>query len=203
MSTDFPTAAVGSSQAPTATVEKSTQRLKHKNSDSPGAPGDRRIHRLLQYRAPTFFVGQHHTGRVRAALARRVKLNNQGIVAMSGTALPTAGRFRFVASDRTGRPWITLLVLRGVHQTGTGSRSSTKQRAFGKSHIPVNVRLLLPPRRRQEISDLINCYAVPYSADIPPAPGFSDCASGGLACFTGATIPDPRAPFPPFSSPAP
>ena len=25
---------------------------------------------------------------------------------MSGTALPTAGRFRFVASDRTGRPWI-------------------------------------------------------------------------------------------------
>ena len=27
---------------------------------------------------------------------------------MSGTALPTAGRFRFVASDRTGRPWITL-----------------------------------------------------------------------------------------------
>ncbi len=35
MSTDFPTAAVGSSQAPTATVEKSTQRLKHKNSDSP------------------------------------------------------------------------------------------------------------------------------------------------------------------------
>jgi len=34
MSTDFPTAAVGSSQAPTATVEKS-QRLEHKNSDSP------------------------------------------------------------------------------------------------------------------------------------------------------------------------
>ena len=29
---------------------------------------------------------------------------------MSGTALPTAGRFRFVASDRTGRPWITLFV---------------------------------------------------------------------------------------------
>ena len=40
---------------------------------------------------------------------------------MSGTALPTAGRFRFVASDRTGRPWITLFVLRGVHQTGSGS----------------------------------------------------------------------------------
>jgi hypothetical protein len=40
---------------------------------------------------------------------------------MSGTALPTAGRFRFVASDRTGRPWITLFALRGVHQTGSGS----------------------------------------------------------------------------------
>jgi len=40
---------------------------------------------------------------------------------MRGTALPTDGRFRFVASDRTGRPWITLIVLRGVHQTGTGS----------------------------------------------------------------------------------
>ncbi len=34
---------------------------------------------------------------------------------MSGTALPTAGRFGFVASDQTGRPWITLIVLRGVH----------------------------------------------------------------------------------------
>ncbi len=32
------------------------------------------------------------------------------IVAISGTALPTDGRFRFVASDRTGRPWVTLLV---------------------------------------------------------------------------------------------
>jgi len=40
---------------------------------------------------------------------------------MSGTALPTAGRFRFVASDRTSRPWITLFVLRGVHVTGSGS----------------------------------------------------------------------------------
>ena len=40
---------------------------------------------------------------------------------MSGTALPTAGRFRFVASDRTGRPRISLFALRGVHQTGSGS----------------------------------------------------------------------------------
>jgi hypothetical protein len=46
---------------------------------------------------------------------------------MSGTALPTAGRFRFVASDRTGtgRPWITLFVLRGVHVTGSGSAHAT------------------------------------------------------------------------------
>jgi transposase len=28
---------------------------------------------------------------------------------MRGTALPTAGRFGFVASDQTGRPWITLI----------------------------------------------------------------------------------------------
>ena len=41
---------------------------------------------------------------------------------MSGTALPTDVRFRFVASDRTGRPWITLIALRGVHVTGSGSR---------------------------------------------------------------------------------
>src|SRR5450631_3803707 len=40
---------------------------------------------------------------------------------MSGTALPTDGRSRFVVSDRTGRPWITLFVLRGVHASGTGS----------------------------------------------------------------------------------
>ena len=40
---------------------------------------------------------------------------------MSGSALPTDGRFRFVASDRTSRPWITLFVLRGVHVTGSGS----------------------------------------------------------------------------------
>jgi hypothetical protein len=50
---------------------------------------------------------------------------------MSGTALPTAGRFRFVASDRTSRPWITLFVLRGVHLTGSGSfltPSTTRRR---------------------------------------------------------------------------
>ena len=40
---------------------------------------------------------------------------------MRGTALPTDGRHRFVASAGTGRPWITLIALRGVHWTGTGS----------------------------------------------------------------------------------
>jgi hypothetical protein len=39
----------------------------------------------------------------------------KGAVAVSATALPTDGRFRFVASDRTGSPWITLFALRGVH----------------------------------------------------------------------------------------
>ena len=47
---------------------------------------------------------------------------------MSGTALPTAGRFRFVASDRTSRPWITLFVLRGVHVTGSGSGNDENNR---------------------------------------------------------------------------
>ena len=42
---------------------------------------------------------------------------------MSGNALSTDGRFRFVASDQTGRPWITLFVLRGVRVMGTGSPS--------------------------------------------------------------------------------
>ena len=54
---------------------------------------------------------------------------------MSGTALPTAGRFRFVASDRTGRPWITLFVLRGVHQTGSGSLRSSATAHAGTAFL--------------------------------------------------------------------
>ena len=68
-----------------------------------------------------------YTGRIRAALAGPAKLNHQDIVAISGTALPIAGQFRFVASDRTGCPWIALLVLRGVHQTGSGSDLHPKE----------------------------------------------------------------------------
>ena len=40
---------------------------------------------------------------------------------MASNALPTAGRFRFVASDRTGRPWTTLPADRGVRISGSGS----------------------------------------------------------------------------------
>ena len=51
-----------------------------------------------------------------APAARRVKRQEEGdVAAMSGTALSTDGRFRFVASGRTSRPWITLIALRGVH----------------------------------------------------------------------------------------
>ncbi len=53
---------------------------------------------------------------------------------MSGNALPTDGRFRFVASDRTGRPWITLFVLRGVHAMGTGSLRTTIARLRQEVH---------------------------------------------------------------------
>ena len=38
-----------------------------------GTTSDCRVHRLLQYRAPPFCVGLHHPGRIRAALARRVR----------------------------------------------------------------------------------------------------------------------------------
>ena len=71
-----------------------------------------RRHSSLGYVTPTEFERRWRA---------EVKSNGPGIVATGGTALPTAGRFRFVASDRTGRPWITLFVLRGVHQTGSGS----------------------------------------------------------------------------------
>ena len=64
----------------------------------------------------SFLTGIHRTCGIRAALACRVKRREEGgVAAMSGTALPTDGRFRFVASGRTSRPWITLIALRGVH----------------------------------------------------------------------------------------
>ena len=40
---------------------------------------------------------------------------------MANNAFPTAGRFRYVASDRTDRPWITLRANRGVRSLGTSS----------------------------------------------------------------------------------
>ena len=67
---------------------------------------------------------------------------------MSGTALPTAGRFRFVASDRTGRPWITLFELRGVRQTGSGS-------GF---HWPDSARARLLEARPNESAFLGDCH---------------------------------------------
>ena len=72
------------------------------------------------------YIGYYNTERRHSSLGyiapaeferrwRAESYPRQGAVAVSGTALPTDGRFRFVASDRTGRPWITLIVLRGVH----------------------------------------------------------------------------------------
>ena len=40
---------------------------------------------------------------------------------MANNAFPTAGRFRYVAGDRTDRPWITLRANRGVRSLGTSS----------------------------------------------------------------------------------
>ncbi len=62
---------------------------------------------------------------------------------MSGNALPTDGRFRFVASDRTGRPWITLFVLRGVHAMGTGSATPV-----GHPNSPTSGHLKIPHPER-------------------------------------------------------
>ena len=36
----------------------------------------------------------------------------------------------------------------------------------------------------------VSCYAVLCSPDVPPVPGFPDCTSGGLACFTALIIPE-------------
>lgn len=67
-------------------------------------------------------VGLREPGRIRAALTRRVGQPNANAVRAKGsTALRAAGRFRFVASDRTGLPWITLFVILGVHVTVSGS----------------------------------------------------------------------------------
>lgn len=54
-------------------------------------------------------------------------------------------------------------------------------------------------------SAAVSCYAALCSPDVPFLQCLvsPDCSSDGSARFTGATIPDPRAPFTPFSSPAP
>jgi hypothetical protein len=73
-------------------------------------------HSALGYISPAEFERRWRAGLLHPNAIR--------VVAKGGTALPTAGRFRFVASDRTSRPWITLFVLRGVHVTGSSSLSS-------------------------------------------------------------------------------
>ena len=46
----------------------------------------------------------------------------------------------------------------------------------------------------------VSCYAVLCSPDVPPVPGFPDCTSGGLACFTGPIIADRKPSFTPCPS---
>ena len=50
----------------------------------------------------------------RAALARRDQAQRAIPRAREAPRYPPTAGSRFVASDRTGRPWITLIVLRGV-----------------------------------------------------------------------------------------
>jgi transposase InsO family protein len=72
-------------------------------------------YRLLQYRAAPFLAGQHCTGGIRAALGRRGPHEGSSRRFCGAPRYPPTAGSRFVASDRTGRPWITLIALRGVH----------------------------------------------------------------------------------------
>jgi hypothetical protein len=68
-----------------------------------GAASDRRVHRLLQYRAAPFLARQHCTGGIRAALARRYRTQRARPRAREAPRYPpTAGsRFR---RKRPNRP---------------------------------------------------------------------------------------------------
>lgn len=76
-----------------------------------GAAGAGRVHRLLQHGTAPLFVGQCFAGRLRAALAssRVARTKARSSIAVSSTALSTAGRFPVRRKRPTGRPWITLL----------------------------------------------------------------------------------------------
>src|SRR3989338_4310819 len=58
-----------------------------------GATCDHRVHWLLQHGAQALVVGIRAAGAIRAALARRRQEHDRGAIAMSTTALTTAGRF--------------------------------------------------------------------------------------------------------------
>src|ERR1035441_8155692 len=68
-----------------------------------GATCDHRVHWLLQYGAQTLVLGIRAAGTIRAALARRRQKHDRGAIAMSTTALTTAGRF-LVRRKRPNRP---------------------------------------------------------------------------------------------------
>ena len=84
-----------------------------------------RVHWLLQHPADSLVARLRDPERIRAALARRQQWDGRRNRCDVGYASPTAGRPRFVASDRPGRPWTTLAALRGVHSMGTGPKRST------------------------------------------------------------------------------
>ena len=78
------------------------------------------------------YIGYYNTERRHSSLGnvppaefeRRWHANaekDRGSLAVSSTRYPPPAGFRFVASDRTGRPWITLFAPRGVRRKGTGS----------------------------------------------------------------------------------
>ena len=78
------------------------------------------------------YIGYYNTERMHSSLGyltpsefeRRWRADNERpetIVHEVAPRCPPPAGSRFVASDRTGRPWTTLIGDRGVHQTGTGS----------------------------------------------------------------------------------
>ncbi len=72
---------------------------------------------------------------------------------MASNALTTAGRFRFVASDRTGRPWTTLPADRGVRMSGSGSLALSHPSMIKAAQIsaPAHTTVMMPasPNRCQ------------------------------------------------------
>jgi DUF1016 N-terminal domain len=86
----------------------------------------------LQSGAAGHGVGLHRQGVLRGGPQGSGLPDHEGIPALLAGQrewIRQHGRFRYVAGDRTNRPWITLRANRGVRSLGTSSESSWRSRA--------------------------------------------------------------------------